>query len=198
MSISDQNQPQLPLREPPGSVVKEVHRFLDDLRRSFPEIYKDEPKKTPELPSPAPAGASQGNLFPEGDLAKARIVILGRVEHFSRIVGVRCRRICIKDQRTLWGSCSGKGQLNFSWRLVLTPPGVLDYVVIHELCHLIEMSHSKKFWHLVNKFCPDHKAQRRWLRANAELLRSACPIGVPPPEVGLRSQASPLRQAHSL
>jgi len=179
--MSDQNQPQLPLLEPPGAVLREVRKFLDDLKRSFPEIYEDEAKRPPSPPPPAPNGESQGNLFIEGDLAKARAVIVARVEHFSRIIGVRCRRICIKDPRSLWGSCSGKGRLNFSWRLVLAPPGVLDYVVIHELCHLMEMNHSKKFWYLVNRFCPDHKAQRRWLRANSELLHSACPVGTPPP-----------------
>jgi predicted metal-dependent hydrolase len=183
--MPDPNQPQLPLRETPGSVLKEVHKFLDDLKRTFPEIYEDEPKQSPSIAPPAPAQTSQGSFFPEGDLAKARALIAARVEHFSRIIEVRCRRICIKDQRTLWGSCSGKGQLNFSWRLVLAPAAVLDYVVIHELCHLKEMNHSKKFWHLVNGFCPDHKAQRRWLRANSELLRSACPVGAPPPAPSL-------------
>lgn len=182
MSISDQNQPQLPLREPPGSVVKDVHRFLDDLRRSFPEIYKDEPKKTPAIPAPsAGQGGAQATLFIEGDLHKARLVICGRVEHYTRVIGVRCKKICIKDQRTLWGSCSGKGTLSFNWRLILTPPGVVDYVVIHELCHLREMNHGKKFWRLVNQHCPAHKEARRWLKQNANILRSACAVGAPPP-----------------
>ncbi|HAH06730.1 MAG TPA: metal-dependent hydrolase [Elusimicrobia bacterium] len=176
--MAEPAQPQLPLREPPGNVLKDVKKFLDDLKRQFPEIYEDKPKKAVHVPdADLPASDTQTNLFVEGDVNKARLVIAGRVEHYSRIIGVRCKRICIKDQRTLWGSCSGKGNLNFNWRLVLAPPGVIDYVVIHELCHLLEMNHGKKFWTLVNTHCPDHKRQRLWLKQNTEILRSACPVG---------------------
>lgn len=85
-------------------------------------------------------------------------------------MGVRPQRIRVKDQRSLWGSCSRQGTLNFNWRLILTPPAVLDYVVIHELAHLLEMNHSKRFWGHVAAWCPDHKAHRRWLRENSESI----------------------------
>lgn len=95
---------------------------------------------------------------------RAREVLTERARHWSQLIGVRYRRISVKDQRTLWGSCSKSGNLNFNWRLIMAPLAVLDYLVIHELSHLREMNHSKRFWRLVSTCCPDHKTPRRWLR----------------------------------
>jgi predicted metal-dependent hydrolase len=81
------------------------------------------------------------------------------------------RRITVRDQRTRWGSCSTSGQLSFNWRLVMPPPRVLDYVVIHELCHLRRRDHSPAFWRLLDEAMPDGREQRAWLRRHgAELL----------------------------
>lgn len=85
-------------------------------------------------------------------------------------MGVRYNAVRIKSQRSLWASCSAKRNLNFNWRLFLAPPEVLDYVVIHELAHLVVMRHSKRFWSLVAKWCPEHKSRRRWLRENGRAL----------------------------
>lgn len=76
----------------------------------------------------------------------------------------------IKEQKTRWGSCSKKGNLNFNWRIILAPPGILDYVVVHELSHLVYMDHSKNFWHTVSEYMPDYKNARLWLRKNGERL----------------------------
>lgn len=81
-------------------------------------------------------------------------------------------RITLRDTRSRWGSCSAQGNLMFSWRLVMTPPEVLDYVAAHEVAHLAEMNHSPAFWRVVERLTPDHQAPRRWLRRNgAELHR---------------------------
>jgi predicted metal-dependent hydrolase len=80
-------------------------------------------------------------------------------------------RVAIKAQKSRWGSCSRRGNLNFNWRLLLAPLSVLDYVVIHELCHLRELNHSARFWVLVARSCPDYKTPRRWLRAQGRTLR---------------------------
>lgn len=81
-------------------------------------------------------------------------------------------RITLRDTRSRWGSCSAGGGLMFSWRLIMAPPDVLDYVAAHEVAHLAEMNHSPAFWALVHDLCPAHDAPRRWLRRNgAELHR---------------------------
>lgn len=86
-------------------------------------------------------------------------------------LGVAYRRIRIGGQRTLWGSCSPRGTLSFNWRLVLAPAEVLDYVVVHELCHLRVFNHSRRFWALVEGRRPHWREQRDWLREHGpELL----------------------------
>jgi predicted metal-dependent hydrolase len=86
-------------------------------------------------------------------------------------LGVRRHAIHIRDQKTLWGSCSPRGTLSFNWRLVLAPFEVLDYVVVHELCHLREPNHSRRYWQLVDRHRPRWRNQRDWLHEHgAELL----------------------------
>ena len=103
---------------------------------------------------------------------QARQTIPERVAHFALLVGVTYGRITIRSQHTLWGSCSSKGNLNFNCLLMLTPPEVLDYVVIHELCHRKEMNHSARFWAEVGRVLPDYQTQRKWLRENGTALIS--------------------------
>lgn len=97
-------------------------------------------------------------------------VIPKRVEHFATLVGVTYGNITIRNQHTRWGSCSSRGNLNFNCLLMLTPEKVMDYVVVHELCHRKEMNHSPKFWAEVEKILPDYRESRRWLRENGQTL----------------------------
>lgn len=76
------------------------------------------------------------------------------------------QKVTIKGQKTRWGSCSSNGNLNFNWRLMMTPPEAIDYVIVHELCHLREMNHSARFWAWVAEFCPNYRYWRDWLKAN--------------------------------
>lgn len=103
---------------------------------------------------------------------QARQTIPECVAYFAPLVGVTCGRITIRSQHTLWGSCSSKGNLNFNCLLMLTPPEVLDYVVVHELCHRKEMNHSARFWAEVGRVLPDYQTQRKWLRENGTALIS--------------------------
>jgi predicted metal-dependent hydrolase len=96
----------------------------------------------------------------------AAAVLPERVRYFAEKIGVSYGRITIRSQRTRWGSCSAKGNLNFNCLLSLCPEEVRDYVVIHELCHRKEMNHSDKFWSHVARVCPDYKARRKWLKDN--------------------------------
>lgn len=101
---------------------------------------------------------------------QAREAIPERVRHYAPIVGVDYGRITIRNQRTRWGSCSSKGNLNFNCLLMLTPPWVLDYVVVHELCHRLEMNHSARFWTQVERVYPNYKQARKWLKINGNDL----------------------------
>ncbi len=101
---------------------------------------------------------------------KALEVIPQRVAHYAPLVGVTYGRITIRNQRSKWGSCSSKGNLNFNCLLMLVPPEVLDSVVVHELCHRKEMNHSDRFYAEVLRVFPDYWAQDKWLRENGELL----------------------------
>ena len=91
-------------------------------------------------------------------------VISVKVKHYAGLMNVQYGRITIRNQKTRWGSCSSKGNLNFNCLLMLAPDEVVDYVVIHELCNLIEMNHSKAFWKQVEQVMPDYKKHRKWLK----------------------------------
>ncbi len=104
---------------------------------------------------------------------EARVILEARVAERAPVVGVRVGRVTIRDQKTRWGSASRNGTLSFSWRLLLTPPEVLDYVVIHELAHLRQAGHGRAFWNLVARHFPAHATARRWLREHHDEIRHA-------------------------
>ena len=101
---------------------------------------------------------------------QAKTVIPQRVAYYAPFIGVDYGRITIRTQHSRWGSCSSKGNLNFNCLLMLTPPEVLDSVVVHELCHRKEMNHSPKFYAEVLRVCPDYQKCRNWLRENGPAL----------------------------
>jgi predicted metal-dependent hydrolase len=101
---------------------------------------------------------------------EARKKIWQIADKWCVIMGLKYNRIMIKGQKTVWGSCSRKHNLNFNWRLIMAPEPVIDYVVIHELAHLKVMNHSKQFWKVVEKYCPDWSEHRKWLRIHSDEL----------------------------
>lgn len=115
-------------------------------------------------------------LLAEAEQAKAELVfqawyrqqakqwIGDRLQHFAELYQLQYAQVKITSARTRWGSCSPKNTLSFSWRLMLTPEEVVDYVVVHELAHTVHHNHSKHFWGLVEKIMPDYKERRKWLR----------------------------------
>ena len=107
--------------------------------------------------------------------AQAKQDLTARVERLAPLVGVSWGRITIRSQRTRWGSCSGKGNLNFNCLLMLAPEQVRDYVVVHELCHRREMNHSARFWSLVEQLLPDYKISRKWLKDHGDALIARLP-----------------------
>ena len=97
--------------------------------------------------------------------------IFERVEWYAKKRGFKYNRINITNAQKRWGSCSAKGNLNFSWRLIMAPLCVIDYVVVHELVHLEEMNHSKSFWNKVKMLMPNYEKYKNWLKKNGHLLR---------------------------
>ena len=106
---------------------------------------------------------------------KALEIIPARVRYYAPLIGVTYRSITIRNQRTKWGSCSAKGNLNFNCLLVLAPPEVLDSVVVHELCHRKELNHSKRFYAEVLRVFPDYYKCWDWLKKNGSRLISMMP-----------------------
>lgn len=99
-------------------------------------------------------------------IKEARSEFLKKLALYSEILGVEYNRISVREQKTRWGSCSTGKNLNFNWKLIMMPEAVLDYVVVHELAHLIEMNHSEQFWQQVARACPEYKECRNWLKVN--------------------------------
>ena len=99
---------------------------------------------------------------------QARKRLTERTDYYKTILGVDYKRIRIADQKTRWGSCSSTGTISYNWHLVLLPDAILDYVVVHELCHLRQMNHSKDFWKLVEGILPDYQSRRKWLKENGD------------------------------
>lgn len=93
-----------------------------------------------------------------------------RVEHFNQYYGFSYNAINVKDQKTRWGSCSRKGNLNFNYKIVFLPSEVRDYIIVHEICHLKEFNHSRKFWDLVRKVVPDYAEVNKKLRKESLVL----------------------------
>ncbi len=103
---------------------------------------------------------------------RAKAQIGERLNFWSQQMGLAPKRFSIRDQATRWGSCSESGNVNFNWKLILTPPSVLDYVLVHELAHLVHFNHSKEFWSLVELHMPTYKLEKSWLKKNEIRLRT--------------------------
>lgn len=154
------------VRAPWRMKTADIERFISD-KAGWIDAHLEEMRRRNEAER---AGREAVTPFTPEELNalvdKAKQVIPDRVAYFAPLVGVEYGRITIRNQRTRWGSCSAKGNLNFNCLLVLTPPEVLDYVVIHELCHLRELNHSPSFWAEVRRIMPDYADKRRWLKDN--------------------------------
>ena len=112
--------------------------------------------------------ASKAEFDEKIELAKK--IIPEKCAYYADMIGVDYGRITLKAQKTLFGSCSAAGNLNFNIALMFAPEKVLDYVIIHELCHLKEMNHSVDFWHEVEKVMKDYKVERQWLKDNGAII----------------------------
>lgn len=110
-------------------------------------------------------GAVPAEKLPPEEIEKIKEKIGDRVKYYSQVMGVTVGRITIRNQKTRWGSCSAKGNVNFNYQLYYLPEELLDYVVIHELAHRSHMDHSGEFWSEVEKYCSDYRRRRKQLKS---------------------------------
>lgn len=170
----------------------EVDRRLDEDRRAHPvadgsRIAVEGRLRTLRLHAGAPRAEIGEDVFdlwlpqPTGEeavraavrsalAARALERIRERIAALHPAIGGEFGRVAVRDQRTRWGSCSSKHNLNFNWKLIMAPPEALDYVVIHELCHLYEFNHSDRFWARVARYQSDWAVWKKWLKDNGRLL----------------------------
>ena len=150
------------LRAPYGVTEKYIEEFLNKNEAWISKQMNEIKVKKKSVESGNVENVTLDKIKALAD--QALKIIPTRVEYFARIIGVTYGNITIRNQKTRWGSCSSKGNLNFNCLLMLAPPEVLDYVVVHELCHRKQMNHSKAFWSEVEKVFPDYKEARKWLK----------------------------------
>lgn len=155
------------LRCPRKTTAADARRFID-AHEGWIRSHLQTLKAQPQLP-----------VFSEAELAaltaEAKAFFPERTAYFAPLVGVTYGRISVRHQHSRWGSCSGKGSLNFNCLLMLAPPEVRDYVVVHELCHRLQMNHSPAFWAEVSRVCPDWQLRRQWLREHGSALEQRLP-----------------------
>ena len=165
MSLEIRPDLKILVRVPYGLPGREIQKFVAEkenwIEKHLEIMRVRQEEKLNRLPVPKMTMEEIHELAQE-----ALEVIPRRVAYFAPVVGVSYGRITIRNQRSRWGSCSAKGNLNFNCLLMKTPPEVIDYVVVHELCHRKEMNHSPRFWAEVEKVLPDYRAAKKWLREN--------------------------------
>lgn len=116
---------------------------------------------------------------------QAKTILPKRIKEIADKMGVAFNNIVIKDQKTMWASCSSKRNLNFSYRILKTPQIVQDYLIVHELAHLLHFNHGAEFWATVEQYCPSYKEQRKWLNANRYAVMAETDIKYIPPKEDL-------------
>lgn len=161
----------LEIRAPLRMSEEQIHQFVESHRDWLQKAAARQTQHQRELAEiPKLSGEELQAL-----MEKARVYIPERVSFYAPRIGVSYGKITIKRQRSRWGSCSAKGNLNFNCLLMLAPAEVIDSVVVHELCHRKEMNHSDKFYREIQRVFPDYQKCRQWLREHGETILCRMP-----------------------
>ena len=154
------------VRAPRNCPQSRIDTFLKEKQAWVLAKVEEQKEKEADSMKIQPLSEAEQRLYRD----KARDIFEQKVSYYARMMGVSYGRIAIRDQKTRWGSCSGEGNLNFNWRLIFAPAGVLDYVVVHELAHRKEMNHSPRFWKVVEDTMPEYRKYQKWLKENGRGL----------------------------
>lgn len=166
MSVEILNDLTVLVRAPIKKSRADIGKFLEDSKawiEKYTKIMKERNKNPLTF---QPYANEELCKFKE----KAMSVIPQKVEYYSKIIGVDYEKITYGAQVSKWGSCSFRGELTFNYLLAQCPDAVIDYVIIHELCHRIFLNHSKEFWKTVERFCPDYKIRLKWLKTDGDVF----------------------------
>ena len=154
------------VRAPRNCPQSRIDTFLKEKQAWVLAKVEEQKEKEADSMKIQPLSEAEQRLYRD----KAREIFEQKVSYYAQMMGVSYGRIAIRDQKTRWGSCSGEGNLNFNWRLIFAPAGVLDYVVVHELAHRKEMNHSPRFWKVVEDTMPEYRKYQQWLKENGRGL----------------------------
>ena len=154
------------VRVPLRATQEQIEKFINDHKNWIEKHLKAMEERQKETASIEKLSMDEIRALAD----EALKVIPERVKYYAPLLGVRYGRITIRNQRSRWGSCSGRKNLNFNCLLMLTPPEVIDSVVVHELCHLKEMNHSERFYAEVLRVFPDYWKWQNWLKENGKAI----------------------------
>lgn len=164
ISIEIKSDLSIIVRAPLKAKDSDIQKFIEEksnwIKKHLKRITERKALQTPKLT----------NAEIKALTDKAKTDIPERAAKYAEITDVTFDKITIRNQKTRWGSCSSKGSLNFNCLLMLCPEEVRDYVVVHELCHLIEMNHSARFWAEVERVLPDYRERKKWLKENGNII----------------------------
>ena len=174
LSMQVKGDGRVEIRAPLRTSDAEIRRFVEKHRR-----WLEKHLLKAQALQQAKAGVRKLTAAEIAELKrKAKRILPERAAYWAPLIGVRPGRIAIRCQKTRWGSCSTKGNLNFNCLLMLTPPGVIDSIVVHELCHLKHMNHSRQFYAEIEKVLPEYRQHQKWLKENGEFLLAMAEDGM--------------------
>ena len=171
VSIEITPQCDVRLRIPRAMPASEAEKIINAKREWIKKHIEAQKKKSEAQETPKKLDQNEIRSLAE----KTKKLLKSKLERYAKLMNVEYNRVTIRDQRTRWGSCSEKSNLNFNLLTALLPDDIADYIVVHELSHLKEMNHSPKFWNEVEKIIPDYKEKEKWLKQNGAYYISMLP-----------------------